>query len=297
MSTIFNPMLAGVAPKDLNSLLYPVLVSPKLDGIRAIVLRGKLVSRNLKPIANTELRERYSHFEFSGLDGELIAGNPTAKDCFKQTQSVVSTREGVVVTDVFYHVFDDYLHDGDFYDRYGDLKERLNAKIVKVEHHRANSPDEVLDYERRWVGEGYEGLMIRSLDGPYKHGRSTTKEGWLLKLKRFTDAEAVVTGVEELMRNDNEATTDALGHTVRSSHKANKVGKGVMGALKVTGLNGRFKGADFSIGTGFNSADRKEPWEVGTVVKYKFFDIGADKAPRFPVFLNRLIGYSMKGAK
>jgi DNA ligase-1 len=143
--------------------------------------------------------------------------------------------------------------------------------------------------------------MIRSTAGPYKFGRSTEKEGWLLKLKRFEDSEAVVLGCYELMHNANEATKDELGHTKRSSHKANKQGRGTLGGLHVRDLK---TGVEFDIGTGFDDALRAELWSlhqlnvalqvpakfsagavVGRVAKYKFFPTGSKDKPRFPVFL------------
>ena len=57
--------------------------------------------------------------------------------------------------------------------------------------------------------------MVRTPDSPYKCGRSTEREAWLLKIKRFEDAEAVVLGTYEGMSNMNEAGVDAFGRTKR----------------------------------------------------------------------------------
>ena len=46
-----KPMLAALC-EDVTKLRYPVIASPKLDGIRALVIDGQLVSRTLKPIPN-----------------------------------------------------------------------------------------------------------------------------------------------------------------------------------------------------------------------------------------------------
>src|SRR5690606_27777905 len=113
-------------------------------------------------------------------------------------------------------------------------------------------------------------------------GRSTAREGHLLKLKRFTDGEAVVIGFEELMHNANEATKDELGYTKRSTHADGKVPMGTLGALKVRDLT---TGIEFSIGTGYTAAQRRKLWDardtlVGKVVKYKHFEGGVKDAPR-----------------
>ena len=48
--TAFKPLLAS--PADLSTLRFPVLASPKLDGVRAIVKDGVVLSRSLKKIPN-----------------------------------------------------------------------------------------------------------------------------------------------------------------------------------------------------------------------------------------------------
>ena len=129
--------------------------------------------------------------------------------------------------------------------------------------------------------------MVRKPDAPYKFGRSTLKEGYLLKVKRFTDAEAKIIGFEERMYNENEATTDALGHTERSTHKAGMKPAGDLGAFIVRDLRTEMS---FRIGTGFTAAQRKEYWTtrnklMNKIVKYKHFEQGAVDLPRFPVFI------------
>lgn len=156
-----------------------------------------------------------------------------------------------------------------------------------VDHHEVHDEARLLHLEEHYVSLGYEGVMLRHPDGLYKHGRSTAKEGWLLKLKRFEDGEARVVGFTELMHNANEAKLNELGHLERSSHKAGKVGKQTLGALTVKDLK---TGVEFEIGTGFTASQRQELWNVGDnllgrVVKYKSQPTGVKDKPRFPVFL------------
>jgi DNA ligase-1 len=112
------------------------------------------------------------------------------------------------------------------------------------------------------------------------------KEGILGKLKCFTDAEYEVVGFQERMHNGNEATVNALGHTERSSHKENKIGRGDLGALVCRTADG----LEFNVGTGFDDQLRRWIWDNrenlhGKLVKVKSFLIGVKDAPRFPVFL------------
>jgi DNA ligase-1 len=127
--------------------------------------------------------------------------------------------------------------------------------------------------------------MLRQTHGVYKFGRSTPREFLLMKLKRFEDSEALVLGIVEQRRNENEPTINNLGRTKRSSHKANKVGKGTTGALQVRDLK---TGIEFEIGTGMDDAQREEFWTndpTGQIVKYKFQPTGVKEKPRFPVFI------------
>jgi DNA ligase-1 len=114
----------------------------------------------------------------------------------------------------------------------------------------------------------------------------------MIKIKRFTDGEAVVVGVEEQMHNTNEATTNALGYTERSSHQANQIGTGALGAFLCRSLPGPDDETDveFSVGTGMTAADRTWMWNnreqmVGKIIKYKSFPVGVKDKPRHPVFL------------
>jgi DNA ligase-1 len=105
------------------------------------------------------------------------------------------------------------------------------------------------------------------------------------------DTEAVVVGVYEEMHNGNEATTNALGRTERSSHQDNKVGKGTLGGLEVRLLHDHagFKAeTEFKIGTGFDATMRRDLWvepPIGKIAKVKHFSVGAKDKPRHPVFL------------
>ncbi len=283
----FKPLLAVEA--DLNKIKYPVLCSPKLDGIRALVLNGKLVSRNLKPIPNHYVREAIeAHADLlEGFDGELVVGSPTAENCFNVSSSGIMSRDGE--PDFKFYVFD-RTGDEPFHKRYNAVRfsEAVELPFVQyVVHVTASNERELDKIEDVAVNKGYEGIMLRDPNGRYKFGRSTAKEGILLKVKRFADTEATIVGFEERMHNANPATTDALGHTERSSHKENMIGRGDLGAIRV---KCDLFGSEFNIGSGFDDAMRKEIWDnrdsyIGRAAKFKYQTAGMKDVPRFPVFL------------
>jgi DNA ligase-1 len=269
-------MLAATV-KDINMLRYPLLASPKLDGVRAIIIDGKVLSRTMKLIPNWHVQKLFGRAEWNGYDGELIVGEPTAEDCYRTTVSAVMTESGA--PDASFRVFDNVRNPSACY----ELRLRTIAKELRWDHEQMNNPHELAIYEGLIVDAGYEGVILRSLAAPYKNNRSTLNEQGMLKLKRFMDDEAVVTGVEELMHNDNVAMTNVQGYTERTSHKANMKPMGMLGAL-VCAWHGR----EMRIGTGFTAEERERYWRdkpIGKVAKFKYLPIGMKDLPRHPVFL------------
>lgn len=300
--TDFKPMLAKDG--DPATLTYPVIVQAKLDGIRAAVVNGKLVSRTLKPIPNAEIRSTLERPEFEGLDGEILVGSPTADDAYRRTASFVMAPNKTGEPWTFY-AFDVWsAGDASFTERYLDLCSAYDPtgargwdRIKLVKCGTAHDAEELERYETSLIAEGHEGVIVRIPDAPYKFGRSG-KKGPLLKVKRFIDFEAEIVGVYEEMHNANEAQTNALGRTERSTKKAGLVGKGTLGGFIVRAINGPAEGVEFKVGTGFDAAQRADLWELahrgqkgpldtlnGQIIKVKSFPIGVKDKPRHPVFL------------
>lgn len=290
-ATQFKPMLAAEA--DLNKLRFPLIASPKLDGVRAIIKGGVVLSRSLKPIPNPHVQALFGRPELEGLDGELIVGSPTAKDVYRVTNGAVMRHYGE--PDVEFYVFDRVEYGHTYEDRHAELYMRLEERgwyphVIYHDWQTVEDLEELLEFENSVLDDGYEGVILRCPYAGYKHGRSTVRQQGMLKLKRFQDSEARVIAVEELMHNANEAKTNALGRTERSSHKANQVPMGTMGALLVEDIH---TGVRFHIGTGFSAEERAWFWEhrhtlergKRTLVKYKFFPVGVKDLPRHPSYL------------
>lgn len=280
-----KPMLAGKV-SDLSTLSYPLLASVKLDGIRALIVGGMVLSRKLEPIPNEWVQQQFGKKKYEGLDGELIVGD--ANNEYRAATSGIMRSKGRI--DVTFHAFDDFSNPHDpFHKRYARLVDRVeaaNAPIDLVAQHEVNNEQHVLALEQPALEDGYEGLMLRRPDAPYKFGRSTEREGYLLKLKRFEDGEAVIVGFEELEHNLNEATTSKVGSVKRSTAKSGRVGGGVLGALVVMDVGSR---VTFNIGSGFDENERRLIWAsrknlLGGVVKYQYFPTGSKTKPRFPTF-------------
>lgn len=284
------PMLAAAA--DLTRVQYPVLGFPKIDGIRAVIHDKRPLSRKLLTLPNKYIQGFFSQPHFQGLDGELVVGAPNDPLCIKHTTSGVMSRDGE--PDFTFYAFDKWDALGRAYqDRFIEMRlqaERANApRVVPLEYEVLYREDDLLAYESRQLGLGYEGIILRSHNGAYKHGRSTVREGGLLKLKRFLDSEAEVLEVIEEQFNGNEAQRDNLGRTKRSSTKAGKTGKGRAGALRVRDLT---TGVEFEVGTGLTDQDKAEWWDwkgsmsPQRLVKYRYFPVGMQERPRHPVYVS-----------
>lgn len=293
---IKRPMLAAKATdEELQALFkrgHSFLLSPKIDGIRALVVNGTLVSRTMKPIRNYYTQQLFGRPELEGLDGELVVGNPWDKNLMQQTSSGVMSYDGR--PNVHFCVFDywnkpnqnfrDRINNVHFLTMSLDPQERVSA----VPHYDTLSYEDMLKDEERSLLKGYEGVMLRHPNGPYKQNRSTLREAYLVKVKRFEDSEAIVTGFAPLYRNHNSAELDERGYTKRSHAASGKYATELLGTLNVRNLS---DGVEFSIGSGFTEAQRTSLWEqrdrlVGRIVKYKSFkNAGVKDAPRHPIFL------------
>lgn len=284
----FKPLLASPdLPEDLK---FPLYASPKMDGIRGIIFGKEPLSRSLKMIPNKFVQDFFANFDHDGLDGEFIVGEPYAKDVYRKTMSAVMSEDGK--PDFSFYAFDDITDpDAPFHERNAKVLSHSGpgGRLVVLPQQLIASMKELDDYEEQVLNLGYEGLVVRSPQGYYKFGRSTANEQIMLKVKRFTDSEARIIGMEEEMRNDNEAKKNELGETERSSHKENLVGKGRMGAIVGEELKTK---RIFKIGTGFSAAERQWFWDNRyklidgpDIVKFKYFEVGVKDLPRHSVYL------------
>lgn len=288
----FKPLLAYTI-EDTSKLPYPVVSSYKYDGIRVIVIDGVVYSRSMKPIRSKTVQKLFGKQELNWLDGEIIYGPPNAENVFNlTTRSVMSTDlpEGFDERELKFYAFDEAIAAKEPFDiRSGYVINRAinyeGDNLVAVQHKYIADEAALLAYEAEALDFGMEGLMVRSILGTYKQGRSTAKEGIIGKLKRFSDDEAIVVGFEEKLRNTNEKLKNELGYSQRSQAQEGMVGADTLGAL-VCECNG----IHFTMGSGFDDAGRAGVWQnkekyLGKLAKFKYFAVGMKDSYRFPIFL------------
>lgn len=274
---------------SIDRLPYGQIYStPKIDGIRVAChpFFGP-VSNSSKTIPNLYIRTWLNSKEFTGFDGEITYGERNTR--FNETSSAVMTHYGPD-SGFTYHIFDVFtLENAVYSERLSYIKNLKisdpNIKIVPST--LISSKEELLSNWAEAVNLGYEGIVLRHADRVYKHGRSTFREGGMIKLKHFSDTEAVVVGFVEKLTNNNAPTINEMGLQTRSHHQANKSQAGMLGALICS--NSKWS-KTFEIGSGFTEQERIQIWNnqekyLGKLVKFKYFPYGELDRPRHPTFL------------
>ena len=238
-----KPQLAEDA--ILDQVKYPCGVQPKFDGVRAGIYSMKgLTGRSLDPFAGFGITEYFSRPEWLGYDGEMVLGeNPysTERLC-NLTSGAMGKFKGVTkMADLHWHLFD-YLTPETiqlpYIVRYQMLRDRLakwtpgGKRIHLVPMDIATNRKELDRLIQNHIDLGAEGTIIRNLNALPKEGRPTKTGQQLWRVKSWVTGEIRVDEIIQGESNRNEAKTNSLGKTERSSSKAGKVPNGQVGSLK-----------------------------------------------------------------
>ncbi len=304
-----NPQLA--VDWQPERMQFPCIAQPKIDGVRGGQYElGKFTGRSLKAFKNRKLVKYWSDEGFFGIDGELVlpASHPWVHQSMcRDTTSISGTIESPIVLDlVAFDLVVPSLLPRPYEARYERLarvvemvgKVRDENKLHLMPMEIVRNMDELEELDNKWTAMGYEGTIVRNRKAPFKPDRSgLAMELW--RIKRHIDFEMLVTGFDEAMENRNEAKTNALGRTERSSHKDNKHGKSMVGNIhgtivKAVVHRGKTlfpKGMPVTCGPGqLTHAERAAIFRdpkllIGKIGKVKTWPTGVKDKPRQPVWL------------
>jgi DNA ligase-1 len=201
----FNPLLYTNNSKAFK-ISFPAYIQRKLDGIRCLAYMKNneiiIESRTGSEFENFDiLKEQLKPiFDLLGdniyLDGELY----TTKLPFKNISGSVrkskkhASKEDISnINKIEYHIYDiillDHLQFG-FKERLEKLeyifKEFKSSLIKKVETKLISKQEDVITYHDKFVNEGFEGLMVRDINGPYEINK---RSKYLQKYKNFNEDE------------------------------------------------------------------------------------------------------------
>lgn len=256
-------------------------IEPKLDGVRVLMLcsirdDGLRVaasySRNGKIFENfghieKQLMEHMDYlsvktgFTYFFLDGEVVSNS------FQELMRQARRKENAQAQDSVFHIFD-IIPGEDFVRGYWNaaLNSRLmllnkirpivdkmpNVKLlnhIDVDLDTALGREQFDRYAKDCVSDGFEGVMIKSLNAPYECKRNT----FWLKWKPVITVDLEVVDVEE-------GTGRNLGR---------------LGALVCSGSD-HGKQINVNVGSGFSDADRDDFWINRLLVLGRTVEIMAD---------------------
>jgi len=243
-------------------------IEPKLDGVRVLVVVGKM-NRNMTYVTtysrNGKVFENFSHIEaelernigllyrnmkalHNGfvLDGEIVG------ESFQSLMRQARRKEDVQAEDTVFHVFDilplNDFHNGHWnaplstrVDILNNMEKMFNQMShvelvphIEVDLDTTEGQQTLEQYGRDMVEEGYEGIMIKDMGAPYECKRN---KFWL-KWKPTITVDLQVVGVEE--------------GTGRN--------KGRLGALVCHGVDDG-REITVNVGSGYSDSERTDYWE------------------------------------
>ena len=283
---------------DITRINYPIIAMPKLDGVRACFLNQEFTTRTLKPFRNSHLNNAFDIPQLKGFDGELVVGDIVdGSSCRRTTSFVNSYSFNTTIKDLpKWYLFDCITEENlpyrarlrELAQRVKSLDPEISSKLKIIENVIITSKEELVSYHSQMMEMGYEGTVLRSSHGLHKNGRCTVNEGHYLRIKDVADEEAIILELVEAEENLNPSDTNELGYKFRTSHKENKVGKGMIGSLIVSIPDGRI----ITISAGSMPHDKRIfYWNnieeiIGKTCTYRYMTYGEKDLRRHPRYKN-----------
>lgn len=252
---------------------FPVVVQPKLDGVRCraickgpnvVLLSSTCSIITSVPHINAELEALCLDCE---LDGELYTHN----ESFETINSIVSRTVNLHenASSIQFHIFD-CINNTNQLERLVNLTHLIvqnNPILHLVSCNIVKSFKEIMEIYEELLSNDYEGIIIRDMSAFYTRKRSR----FILKFKPKKNDIYKIIGFKEELSNEG-------------------VFKNRLGALICTSD----EGTTFSVGSGLDDSFRNSLWKdrenlIGRYVKIAYQNITtASGVPRFPIFCSIL---------
>ncbi len=269
---VFECMLATDSVKHEKKMVGNVIVEPKLDGVRVVVIcdvdkdEVKLFSRNGKELSNFPTINKTFDSMLDQMSESMVFDGEVMSDDFQTLMREIHRKSGAKTKDAKLNLFDCLpLEDfkagecGLSITKRKQLLEGYNyngigSNINLVEYVKMNLSDEdgqkqFADYNKLCIDKGFEGIMVKPVNGIYECKRSTL---WL-KVKPFIEVSLTV-----------KATEEGTGRNV-----------GKLGALIVEGKDsGKF--IKTNVGSGLSDSDREKYWKAKDKLIGQIVEVRAD---------------------
>jgi DNA ligase-1 len=265
----------------------PFLAEPKLDGIRCAVVydvrmgrarsysRGGNVQRNMELVL-AEVETILARYDISGtrvlVDGEALVDGEWGLTSGLLRAERLQPKHLAAIQRLRLHVFD-VVSIGMTSTPRSDVPQNVrtarvarlfgaSARVIPVQHQLVRTRSELDAYYRSVLKNGFEGLILKRLDGGYAGG--VRSSNWL-KHKPFTTTDGTI--IEFLPGNGKHA--------------------GRLGAIRVRLRDGR----TVKVGTGFTDAQRTKIWRNRNKLVGKWLELRYQRdkrevaVARFPTFV------------
>lgn len=264
--------------KRFESWGSTAILQPKLNGERCRIIWNSAGKVSLRSSYNNEivsvphikkqLHGLYNNYE---LDGELYKHGFS----LQKIQSIVSRTVNLHPEheSIELHVFDSISGSNQLY-RLQLLRKREiltyvdTEKIKLVPYKHVDKLTDVDDFLKACMDEGYEGIVIRKIDGVYQRDLHSTQ---IMKLKPRKDDQYIIIGVkEEIDKYGNPK--NSLGSFACKAHDVDEV---------------------FYVGTGriLTAEGRRKYWDnppIGKILHIKYQELTPYGIPYAPVAFNIL---------
>ena len=203
----YLPMLAQSYAKHAKKhLKYPCYCQPKLDGLRCTGTKEKngvqLWFRSGKEI--TTMGHIVDDLDLIMKKGDIFDGELYVHgEDFNSFTGAIRANKNLnpeITKKIKYHIYDFPRIDGlEEYNSYWDRSKRFkklyitNTSIINVKTKSVDNFEQAMELYKKFIEEGYEGIMFRNIDMPYEQKRSYN----LLKYKEFIDDEFTIISIEE----------------------------------------------------------------------------------------------------
>ena len=267
---VFECMLADDSKKHEKKMTGEVLVEPKLDGVRVLVICDvdkdeiTMYSRNGKELKNFPLiKLNFDTVMLEQLEQSMVFDGEVMSDDFQTLMREIHRKDGAKTDDAVLNLFDcvplEDFKEGSYDVPLMERKQMLEqytfpnnvktVEYVKMDLSSEDGQNQFADYNKLCIDRGYEGIMIKPQHGKYECKRSSL---WL-KVKPFIEVSLKVVDVEE-----------GTGRNV-----------GKLGALIVEG-NDMEKFIKTNVGSGLSDQDREDYWKHKDKILGQIVEIRAD---------------------
>lgn len=207
--TLKSEFIEGKGIKLLAPVTYPVRVEPKLDGLRCIAVKqsGEVTFYTRNGSVLETLPQIKAILEGMSVDDVVLDCEAMGKDWNESASVLMAKKTHKDDSNIVLNVFDvmpladwkaqecniPYYKRNEIVVSVIDAianDSKVHGRVQQVPHIMAKNEKELLAYFQECMDKGFEGVMLKTLDTPYKFKRSSN----ILKLKPCVTYEGVIVG-------------------------------------------------------------------------------------------------------